>query len=165
MVYANSRATMKCWDSHTKKLKYFSSETFDEHNHTFGKGWSPFSELMLGTNTSILKTLKIDLSDNPFITDDIFEVNVNFPLRGTPIGIVSQYCEHHNMSYISQSTNNIPLNDAFPNRNKTIFWILYIGIKEPTTSQKVLEAISSQQLTRNCNKVHVITACRDKKIS
>ena len=25
MVYTNSRATMKCWDPHTKKLKYFLS--------------------------------------------------------------------------------------------------------------------------------------------
>ena len=42
---------------------------------------------MLGTNISTLQTLKIDLSDHPFIKDNIFEVNVNFPPRGTPIGI------------------------------------------------------------------------------
>ena len=58
---------------------------------------------MLGTNISTLSTLKIELSDNIFVKDDIFEVHVNFPPRGTPIGIVAQYFEHHNMSYISQS--------------------------------------------------------------
>ena len=31
--YKNSRATMKCWDPHTKKLKYCSSAKFDEHNN------------------------------------------------------------------------------------------------------------------------------------
>ena len=57
---------------------------------------------MRGTNTSTLTTLKIDLSDHPFIKYDIFEVNVNLSLRGTPIGIVAQYYEHHNMLYIYQ---------------------------------------------------------------
>ena len=41
--------------------------------------------------------IKIDLSDYPFIKDDIFEVNVNFPPECTPIGSVTQYCKHHNM--------------------------------------------------------------------
>ena len=63
---------------------------------------------MLGTNISTLPTLKIDLSYRPFIRDDIFEVHVNFPPRVNPTGIVAQYCEHHNMTYISKSTNNIP---------------------------------------------------------
>ena len=49
---------------------------------------------MLGTNISRLPTLKNDLSDHTFIKDDIFEVNANFPPRDTPIGIVTQYCEH-----------------------------------------------------------------------
>ena len=57
---------------------------------------------MLGTNISTFTTLKIDLSDHTFINDDIFEGNVNFPPIFTLIGIVTQYCEHHNMSYISQ---------------------------------------------------------------
>ena len=51
---------------------------------------SPGSELMLGTNTSTLPTIKTDLPDHPFIKDDTFEVNVNFTPRGTPIGIVTQ---------------------------------------------------------------------------
>ena len=57
---------------------------------------------MLGRNISTLPTLKIDLSDHPFIQDDIFEGNYNFPPREIPIGIVTQYCENHNMSYISK---------------------------------------------------------------
>ena len=56
---------------------------------------------MKGTNNSTLTTLKIDLSDHPFIKYYIFEVNVNLPPRGTPIGIVAQYYENHNKSYIS----------------------------------------------------------------
>ena len=75
-------------------------------------------------NISTLPTLKIDLSDYPFIKDDIFGVNVSFTPRGTPIGIVTQYCEYHNMSYISQSTNNSPWNNTLPSRNRTNFWIL-----------------------------------------
>ena len=74
---------------------------------------------MLGTSISTLPTLKIDLSDHTFIKDDIFEVNVDFPPRGTTIGIVSQYCENHNMSYICHSTNYIPWNHDLPARNKT----------------------------------------------
>ena len=61
MGYTNNRATMKLWDPHTKRLKYCSSEKIDDHNNKFGKGWSPGSELMLGTNISTLTTLKIDL--------------------------------------------------------------------------------------------------------
>ena len=48
MGYKNSIATMKWWYPRTKKLKYFSSEKFDEHNNKFGKGLSPGSGLMLG---------------------------------------------------------------------------------------------------------------------
>ena len=101
MVYKDRIATMKSWDSHTKRLKYCSSEKIDEHNNKFGKVWSPGSELMLGTNIYTLPTLKIDLSDHPFIVDDTFEGTTNFPPRVTPIGITTQYCEYHNMSYIS----------------------------------------------------------------
>ena len=82
---------MKWWDPYTKRLKYCSYTKFDEHNNKFVKGWSPGSELMLGTNISTLPTLKIDLSDYTFIKDDIFEVNFNFPPRFTPIVIVTQY--------------------------------------------------------------------------
>ena len=102
MGYTNSISTIKWWDPHTKKLKYCSSVNFDEYNTKFWKGWSPASELMLVTNTSTPPILKIDLSYHPFIKDDIFEVNINFPPRFTTIGIVTQYCEHQNMSYISQ---------------------------------------------------------------
>ena len=129
MGYKHSRATMKCWDAHTKKLKYCSFEKFDEHNNKFFKGWSPGSEITLGTYTSTLSKLKNDLSDNPFIKYDIFEVNVNFLTGGTPVGIVAQYFEYQNMSYISQSENNILFNHAFPDINSTNVWILIIGRK------------------------------------
>ena len=72
-------------------------QKFVEHNNKLGKSWSPGSELMLGTNITTLPTLKIDLSDHPFVKYDIFEGNVNFTPRGNPVGINSQYCEHHNM--------------------------------------------------------------------
>ena len=72
MGYTSSRATMKLWDPHTKKFKYCSSAKFDEQNNKFGKGWSPGSIRMLGTNISTLPTLKSDFSDHPFIKDDTF---------------------------------------------------------------------------------------------
>ena len=102
MVYKDRIATMKSWDSHTKRLKYCSSEKIDEHNNKFCKGWLPGSEVMLSTDISILTTLKIYLSGHLFIKYDIFESNVNFTPRGTPIFIITKYCEHHNMSYIYQ---------------------------------------------------------------
>ena len=58
MGYTNRKATMELWDPHTKKLKYFSYAKFDEHNNKFGKRWPPGYEIMLGTNTSNLPTLK-----------------------------------------------------------------------------------------------------------
>ena len=119
---------------------------------------------MLGTNTSTLPTLKVDLSDHTIIKDDIFEVNVNFPPRGTPIGIVTQYCEQHNISYISQSENNIPWYHKFPYRKSDTVWFLSIDRKDSTTVQQFLESISCHKLTGKCNKVHVITAHRDKDI-
>ena len=63
---------------------------FDEHNNKFVKVWSPGSEIMTGTNISTLPILKFDISDYPFIKDDIFEVTVKLPPRGTTIGIVVQ---------------------------------------------------------------------------
>ena len=108
--------------------------------------------------------IKIDFSYHPFIKYDIFEVNVNLPPRVTHIGIIAQYCEHHNMSYISQSKNNITRDHTFLARNMTNVCILIIVRKEPTTVQQVLESMSSQQLTLKWNKVHVITSLRDKDI-
>ena len=58
MGYRKIIATTKCQDSHTNKIKYFSYENFDEHNNKFGKGWSPGSKLMIGTNISTLPILK-----------------------------------------------------------------------------------------------------------
>ena len=81
---------MKWWGPHTKKIKYCSSAKFDEHNNKFGKRWSKYSELMLITNNFTPPILKTDLSYHPFVKGDIFEVNVNLPPRGTPIGVVSQ---------------------------------------------------------------------------
>ena len=86
---------------------------------------------MTGTNISTLTTLKMDLSDNPFVKYDIFEVTVNFPSRGTTIGIVYKYCEHQNIYYVSQSKNNSPRNQYSPVINRTNVWILIIEIKEP----------------------------------
>ena len=96
---------------------------------------------MLGKNISTLPKLKFDLSDHPFIKDDIFEGIVNFPPRGTPIGFITQYCEHKKISYISQSENNISWNVTFPTRSRTNVWILSIDRKEPKSIQQVLEAI------------------------
>ena len=72
MVYTNSRATIKLWYPHTKKLKYWLSAKFDEHNNNFGKGWSPGSNILKGKYTSAIPTIKIDLSDHPCIECDIF---------------------------------------------------------------------------------------------
>ena len=125
MVYTNSRAAMKWWDSHTNKLKYCSYAKFNEHNNKFG-GWLLRSEVMTGTNTSSLPSFKIDLSYHHFIKDDIFEATSNFPARGTHIVIIAQYCEHHDMSYASQSKNNIHCKHFFTERNSTNIWILRI---------------------------------------
>ena len=102
---------------------------------------SPSSKLTLITNNSTHPTLKTDLSDHPFIKDDIFEANVNFPIGGTPIGIISKYCEHHNMPYIYQSKNNSRWKNALSVRNRTNVWILSIGSNKATTFQQALEAI------------------------
>ena len=84
---------------------------------------------MPGTNIPALPTLKFDLSYHPSIKDNIFEVNIDFPPRGTTIGITTQHCEHNNMSCIYQSENNSLWNHAFPNINRKNFWILIIGRK------------------------------------
>ena len=43
MGYTKIRVTIKWWDPHTKKLKYFSYSKFDEHYNKFVKVWSPGS--------------------------------------------------------------------------------------------------------------------------
>ena len=119
---------------------------------------------MFCANISTLPTLKIDLLNHIFIKDDIFGVNVNFPQSVPHIGIVIQYCEHHNMSYISQSLNNIPWSHAFTARNRNNAWMIITGRNQPTTFQQVLEAISGQQLTGKFNRIYAITSHRDKYI-
>ena len=141
MGYTNGRSIIKWWYPQTNKSKNCSSEMFDEHNNKFGIGWSPGSEHIFGKNISTLTTLQIDLSNHPFIKYDIFEIDVNFPPRCNLIGIVTQYCKHHKISYLFHSTNKIPRNHAFPAINKANFWILVICRKEQTTVQQFLEAI------------------------
>ena len=67
------------------------------------------------------------------------------------------------MSYIYESENKIPWNHTFTARNRNNAWMIITGRNQPTTFQQVLEAISSQQLTGKYNKVHGITARRDKE--
>ena len=119
---------------------------------------------MIETNIYTFPKLKIDLSNHFFIKYDIFEVNINFPPRGTPIGIISNKCEHHKITYIPQWTKNISWDHAFLEGNINDVCILSIGRKEPTTVQQVIEGILSQQLTEKWNRVHIITAHRDNKI-
>ena len=131
--YSNIRATIKWWDLHTKIIKYCLSVKSDEHNNKFGKLWLTRSQLMTGTNFYILPKFKSDLSYHPFIKYDIFEFNVTFLPRGSHIDIDVQYCEHHNMYYISCSTNTSPWKGGFSVRNRTNVWIIIILIKETTT--------------------------------
>ena len=70
----------------------------------------PWFQFLNGKDTSHPPAIKTYLFDQPLIKYDIFEEKVTFPPRGTPIVIVNYYCEHHNMTYISQSDNNIPWN-------------------------------------------------------
>ena len=97
MGYTNIIDTIKWCYPHTKIFKYCPYAKFYEHKNKFGKGWSPGSELILGTNISILTTLKIDLTYHPFIKNYIFEGSVNFSPRVTSIGIITKYCKHHNI--------------------------------------------------------------------
>ena len=73
MGYTSRRATMKWWDPHTKRLKYYSSAKFDKHNSKLGKGWPTVSELITGTIFFTIPTL-INPPDHPFMKYDIFEV-------------------------------------------------------------------------------------------
>ena len=59
MSNTNSRATMKWWDTHTKKLKYCSSAIFDEHNNRFSKLWSLGYGIIIGKHISTVPTLKL----------------------------------------------------------------------------------------------------------
>ena len=83
----------------------------------------------------------------------------------TLIGIIEQHCENSNMLYISQSTKNRLRNRDFTAQNRTNVWVVITCIKEPETTQQVLEAISSQKPTGKCNRFNVITSCRDKNIA
>ena len=84
---------------------------------------------MTVTNINTLSTLKIDIFNHPLIKYNIFEVTVNFLPRGTPIVTISQYCEHQNISYISQSTKKSPWKHAFTAQNRTNVCTLIIGRK------------------------------------
>ena len=136
MGYTKIRAKMKLWNPYTSKLKYCSFAKFDKHNNKFEKRWSPGSVFINGTNISSFTKLKIYLSYNPFIKDDIFGATVEFPPRSTLIGVVPQYFNHQNMSYVSQSTSNSTCKRSFPSMNITNVFIIIIGIKEPTTFKK-----------------------------
>ena len=69
---------------------------------------------------------KIDLSYHTLIKDDIFEATVKFPPGGNHVSMISHYSEHHNMPYVSQSTNSIPWNRELHARNITNVCILII---------------------------------------
>ena len=162
MGYTKITDTIKWWDPHTKKLKYFLSAEFDEHNNKFGKGWSPGSELMTGTNISSLKKLKLishitPLSNMVYLKSLLIyhqQLLLLVSLKNT-VKITTCYI------YPSQQKNR-SWNRGFTAQNRTNVWVLIICIKEPETAQQVLEAISSQQSTGKFNRVNVITSCRHK---
>ena len=98
MGYTNSIATIKWWDPHTNKLKYYISVIIYKHNNNFGKVWSPGSNILKIIDTSSLLTIKMYLSDHLFVKYDIFEATVKFPPRGTPIVIITYYCDNNKMT-------------------------------------------------------------------
>ena len=65
MGYNSTRETMKWWEPHTNKLKYFSSAKFDEHKNKFVKGWLPGSTLMNDKNKSARSTLELIFQTTP----------------------------------------------------------------------------------------------------
>ena len=65
MSYTNRTATMKWWDTKTKKLKYCSYAKSDEYYNKFDKGLSLGSELMNSKNVSLLTTLKFIYNISP----------------------------------------------------------------------------------------------------
>ena len=95
---------------------------------------------MSGINISTLTTLIFDITENPIIKYDIYEVTLTFTPRGNTITIVSQYFEHHKMFYVSHLKKNIPWNRNISERDRTNVWILIIGRKE-TTVPKDMEDI------------------------
>ena len=134
MCYTSRRAILKWWDLQTKKLKYFSSAKFNEHKkiQKIMVTWIWIDEQHKYFRPS--KT-KIDILDHPWIKYDIFEATVIFPPILTPVGIISKYCEHHNISYFNHSTNYSSCNNAFYSRNRTNVWILNTGRKDPKSVQ------------------------------
>ena len=144
-----------------QETQIFSIYQIYERENKFGKGYSPGSVLMTGTNVYALPKLKIDLSYHNFVKDNAFESKVKFPPRGTPISMVVHYCENHSMSYVYQSTKDSPCNRALTARNITNVWILSI-LKNSTEIQQVMEAISNQHITVRYNRIHDITARREK---
>ena len=90
--------------------------------------------------------------------------SVTFPPRVTRFGIVFQFYEHHNIPYVSQSTNNSLCNHAFTVINITNVWVLIIGRKEPIEVTKVMESTSIQQLTGKLNSIRVIKSHKENNI-
>ena len=119
---------------------------------------------MNGTNMYDLPTLKNYLLDHSLIKYEISEVTVKYSPRCTHIGIIYQYYDNNNISYVPQSTNNSPWNWTFPEINRTNVWIIIIWIKEPTSSKKVMESISVPYITFRWNIIHFITSHRNKNI-
>ena len=73
MGYTNRREKMKWRDKNTKKLKYYSSVKFDEHNNKFSTGWFPDSNFFECHIYTRHTNNKIDPYYHPFIKYDILE--------------------------------------------------------------------------------------------
>ena len=67
MGYTNRREKMKWRDKNTKKLKYYSSAKFDEHNNKFSTGWFPDSNFLNVTYTPDIQTIKLILIITPLL--------------------------------------------------------------------------------------------------
>ena len=85
MGYTSSITTIKLWDPHTKRLKYFSYAKFDEHNNKFDKGWSPGSELTLDKNISTLPNLKLTSQIIPLLKMIYFKAMLIFHQEAIPL--------------------------------------------------------------------------------
>ena len=69
---------MKWWDAHINKLRYCSSEKFDEHNNKFGKGWPPGSNMLNVKNTPDLQTIKLIFLANLSLKKRYLKKHSNF---------------------------------------------------------------------------------------
>jgi hypothetical protein len=107
--------------------------------------------------------MSIDLGDRPYFDTETFKIVVQLPPIGTPLNIKLSFDGAYHLPYIVSTDIDGVLARSLPANCRRNIYILAIGIFDPVTIYKVLEAFKTNQVAHAISDVDMWIVKRNNR--